>query len=242
MIETGGVEVDANSLLWQNSKTLGWPVETLPDREPQLMLKAEHLALRRFLLPLLKFSVGSNSKESTCNAGDLDSIPGCGRPPREGNGNPLQYSCLENSMDRLQSMRLPRARHNWSTNTFTFLSNDHSRAHTPEPKGQEDQAVSVIGTKSRLTKDWSQVFLLETEDWLPKIPSLKGPYSQLLEYLYSQMGIGIPSPVLKQQSSSLHVHLQWAPYQTKNQGENTWCSPKRSNHSVPPKHQKMKVF
>ena len=38
----------------------------------------------------------SDSKESTCNAGDLGSIPGSGRSPREGNGNPLQYACLEN--------------------------------------------------------------------------------------------------------------------------------------------------
>ena len=36
------------------------------------------------------------NKESACNAGDLDSIPGSGRSPGEGNGNPLQYSCLEN--------------------------------------------------------------------------------------------------------------------------------------------------
>ena len=39
----------------------------------------------------------SDSKESACNAGDLSSIPGLGRAPGEGNGNPLQYSCLENS-------------------------------------------------------------------------------------------------------------------------------------------------
>ena len=43
---------------------------------------------------------GSVGKESACNAGDLGSIPGSGRSPAEGNGNPLQYSCLENSMDR----------------------------------------------------------------------------------------------------------------------------------------------
>ena len=42
---------------------------------------------------------GSGGKESTGNA-DLGSIPGSGRSPREGNGNPLQSSCLENSMDR----------------------------------------------------------------------------------------------------------------------------------------------
>ena len=42
-----------------------------------------------------------SGKESACNvAGALSSIPGSGRSPGEGNGNPLQYSCLENSMDR----------------------------------------------------------------------------------------------------------------------------------------------
>ena len=40
---------------------------------------------------------GSDSKESTCNIGDMGSIPGSRRSPGEGNGNPLQYSCLENS-------------------------------------------------------------------------------------------------------------------------------------------------
>ena len=42
----------------------------------------------------------SAGKESACNAGDLGSIPGLGRSPGEGNDNPLQYSCLENPMDR----------------------------------------------------------------------------------------------------------------------------------------------
>ena len=43
---------------------------------------------------------GSDSKESACNAGNLDLIPGLGRSPGEGIGYPLQYSCLEKSMDR----------------------------------------------------------------------------------------------------------------------------------------------
>ena len=43
---------------------------------------------------------GSDDKESACNVGDLGLIPGLGKSPGEGNGNPLQYSCLENSMDR----------------------------------------------------------------------------------------------------------------------------------------------
>ena len=46
------------------------------------------------------FPGGLDGKESTCNAGDLGSILGSGRSPGEGNGYPLQYSCLENPMDR----------------------------------------------------------------------------------------------------------------------------------------------
>ena len=46
------------------------------------------------------FPVGSEGKESACNAGDLGSIPGSGRSSGEGNGNPLQYSCLEKPMER----------------------------------------------------------------------------------------------------------------------------------------------
>ena len=42
---------------------------------------------------------GSDGKASVCNSGDLGSIPGLGRSPGEGNGTPLQYSCLENPMD-----------------------------------------------------------------------------------------------------------------------------------------------
>ena len=42
----------------------------------------------------------SNGKESACNSGDPDLIPGLGRSSGEGNGNPLQYSCLQNPMDR----------------------------------------------------------------------------------------------------------------------------------------------
>ena len=46
------------------------------------------------------FPGGSDGKESTCNEGDVVLIPGLGRSPREQNGTPFLYSCLENSMDR----------------------------------------------------------------------------------------------------------------------------------------------
>ena len=49
---------------------------------------------------LARWPGGSDGKELACNAGDPDSVPGSGKPPGEGNGYPLQYSCLENSVDR----------------------------------------------------------------------------------------------------------------------------------------------
>ena len=59
---------------------------------------------------------GSDGKASACYVGDPGSIPGLERCPGKVNGNPLQYSCLENSMDkepgRLQSMGSQRVRHN----------------------------------------------------------------------------------------------------------------------------------
>ena len=57
----------------------------------------------KFWVPIpvfIGFPCGSARKESTCNVGDLGSIPGSGRSPGEGNGYPLQYSCLENSTEQ----------------------------------------------------------------------------------------------------------------------------------------------
>ena len=70
------------------------------------------------------FPGGSDGKESACNAGDSGSIPGLGRSPGEGNGNPLQYSCLEN----------PTHRGAWQatvhgvTKNRTQLGNEHTQS------------------------------------------------------------------------------------------------------------------
>ena len=55
---------------------------------------------KQLTLSLSGLSWCLSGKESTCNAGDLGLIPGLGRSPGGGHGNPLQYSCLENPMDR----------------------------------------------------------------------------------------------------------------------------------------------
>ena len=68
------------------------------------------------------FPGGSDSKESACNAGDPGSIPGLGRSPGEGTGNPLQYSCLQNPLDRggwrATVHWLQRVRQDWVINTY----------------------------------------------------------------------------------------------------------------------------
>ena len=58
------------------------------------------------LMETLGFPGGSDGKESACNAGGPGSLPGLGRSPGEGQDNPLQYSCLENSMDRRRAWRI----------------------------------------------------------------------------------------------------------------------------------------
>ena len=60
----------------------------------------EDLHLNWWIFESNGFPGGSDGEESTCNAGYLGSIPGSGRSPGEGNDNLLQYSCLENPMDR----------------------------------------------------------------------------------------------------------------------------------------------
>ena len=87
----------------------------------------------QFLFPYLQngnsnsawgFSGGLDGKESDFSAGDLGLIPGSGRSLGEGNGRPLQISCLENPMDRgtwLQSMGSQRVGQDRVTNTFTFF-------------------------------------------------------------------------------------------------------------------------
>ena len=57
-------------------------------------------SIEQDLCNIKDFSLWLSGKESACNAGDVGSIPGLGRSPGEGNGNPLQYFCLRNSMDR----------------------------------------------------------------------------------------------------------------------------------------------
>ena len=92
------------------------------ERKTESLREKNEGGLQEKLVCLLVFSHikgfprSSVGKESACNAGDLSSIPGLGRSPGEGNGNPLQYSCLENPRDRkpggLPSLGSHRVGHN----------------------------------------------------------------------------------------------------------------------------------
>ena len=67
---------------------------------PREAIYKRQMRINVHVCAIVGFPGGSDGKESACNAGDLDLIPGLGRSPGGGHGNPLWYSCLENSMDR----------------------------------------------------------------------------------------------------------------------------------------------
>ena len=71
------------------------------------------------------FPGGADGKESSCSAGDLGLVPGSGRSPGEGNGNPLQYSCLENPLDRGAWWATARG----AVKSRTRLSASHTQCH-----------------------------------------------------------------------------------------------------------------
>ena len=87
---------------------------------------------------------GSDGKESTCNAGDPGLLPGMGRSPGEGNGNPLQYSCLENPMDRRAWQGLKRVGYNWVTNTLIASKPLTNRLRKPCFPGSKSTTSLII--------------------------------------------------------------------------------------------------
>ena len=101
-------------------------------RDRKAELRGAHPYLRvlrhQYLLRRMLFPGGSDGKLSACNAGDLGLIPGLGRSPGEGNGNPLQYSCLENPTDGgawwATSMGSQRVGHDWVTSLYIIWQVD----------------------------------------------------------------------------------------------------------------------
>ena len=106
----------------------------------------------------------SNGKELAYDAGDQGSIPGLGSSSGEGNGNPLQYSCLENPIDREpggpQSVGSQRVKHDWATNTHTHLKDRKTLIW-------EDICTPMFtGALPTIAKTWKQPKCPRMDGWM----------------------------------------------------------------------------
>ena len=91
------------------------------------------------------FPGGSEVKVSACNAGDLGSIPGSGRSPGEGNGNPVQYSCLENPMDRGARWAAVHGATKSRTQLSPHSTHCYGELHGPvTPEGAQNHTLSRV--------------------------------------------------------------------------------------------------
>ena len=110
------------------------------------------------------FPGGSEDKASACNAGDTGLIPGLGRSPGEGNGNPLQYSCLENPTERgawraiVHGVTKSRTRLSDFTHTHT-----HTHTHTQLPNSDMSAWKPVLKRQVLI----GLKMLLYSGGWLP---------------------------------------------------------------------------
>ena len=89
----------------------------------------------------LSFPGSSDDKEAACNAGGLGSIPGSGRSPGEGNGNPLRYSCLGNPWEIQQSMGFSRQEY-WSGLPFPSPGDLPDPGIEPKPPAFQADALT----------------------------------------------------------------------------------------------------
>ena len=101
-----------------------------------------------------------SSKESACNAGDPGSVPGWGRSPGEGNGNPLQYSCLENPMDKgAWGGTVHGVAKSWTRLSDQHTQNIWSRFREGCSKsGKRNEKPRTMGQNGRKTTSLSCVF------------------------------------------------------------------------------------
>ena len=130
--------VSVSSFLWTSPSLVPLPYEVYTE----FILKC--LSCPSFCSGHLMLQFAQDDKESGCNVWDLGLIPDLGQSSGEGNGYPLQYSCLENSMDRGAWWAIlygaAESGHDWATNTFTlfFLYEQHlfplgELLHPPTP-------------------------------------------------------------------------------------------------------------
>ena len=144
-----------------------------------------------FITAYVATKEGSDGKESTCYAGDLGSIPGWGRSPGEGNGNLLQYSCLEDPMDRgawwatvygvaKSWTRLSDTHTHTNTNTHTHIYRDVLKDYIPYLMNQSlTKTLGILVLISHLVQ---KPRLLLTSYILWTLP-LTAPTARLLGFM-----------------------------------------------------------
>ena len=120
-------EIKRCLLLWR--KAMANLDSILKSRDITLLTKVHLVKAMVFLVVFWGLPYSSDGEESACNEGEAGSIPGSGRSPGEGNGNPLQYSCLGNPMDRgawhatvLHSVAKSRTWLSEHTRSFHYMS------------------------------------------------------------------------------------------------------------------------
>ena len=99
LLQTSGVSI-SRTIFWETTFSKNCLDDPLPCDGWEPIPSHFQTQCCLWYAPHRGFPGGSDGKESACNVGDLGSIPGSRRSPGEGNGNPLQYPCLENPMDR----------------------------------------------------------------------------------------------------------------------------------------------
>ena len=110
----------------------------------------------------MRFPGGSDGKESTCNAGDPSSIPRSGRCPGEGTVSPLQYSCLDNSMDRgTWWATVHRVTKNWTWLNSKSMAPHSSTLAWRTPWTEEPGRLQSMGSL-RVGHDWATSLSLFT--------------------------------------------------------------------------------
>ena len=157
-----------------------------------------------FLLYYMGFPHSLVSKESACNAGDLGLIPGSGRSPGEGNGNPLQYSCLENPMDRgaLQATvhRVARVGHDLATKPpLYYISSVQSLSHV---QLFATSWTTACQASLSFSISWSLLKLMSTGSVMPSNHLILAPCFPLTSIF----------PSIRVFSNESVLHIKWPKY------------------------------